>query len=1562
MTELVAVQNDFALFNVRGRAVIVDTKRMNASDPEPLTAALSRGGWADPGVSLRPLPVWVELAEAAVSDVEQATTASANRAVRVPKRVKETAARGAAMTRNTKNVKLNVPARAAAKLSSDTVPMSTVKSIHGFFTRTAVPVKGVDSITAAAWMLHGGDAGREWAARTMAGALVAAGEIGLDSDLPDPESPHLFVPSPIDPTACDICGGIEDDEIHLPANAPEEAAAPSYFGIFDPEFNGPTFKITEILAKDTANAWWVREQGDWTPTEAPTNGAELTMLDEESLVAAISQLDKPGTTYAELSISEEKLFSLASSELDLDAYDAVFRLAPYVPPAVRSANAKKQVRDKNGRFFKPGAKINTPTGIGTVKSTNNDGTVEVEKDDGTVENIASTDVEVADGPDAANAPATDVPAVAAPVGVARLDTPLPLVPDVNVVLSDYLAQSRQKNSSSVQASALARSHQLNVQLMRKRIGLGPVTAAGDSNLIPPAEGPPVSAPDVTPAAPDDAPAPDAEIATPENSSNEPLYLAIVDKQDTQAVMDVVSVVPANATANTDLAVYRRVDGAWTYAPELLADLQGPTPPPVAQLDAPTLENVLSQMDPAEEADSTDTPVTEVPVAATDAVPVAAAAAPYGVMQRFSLTASGDMIVTEVPAPPQFRPYSETGIPQHIVSQMDELAAEGGADQNRGNAEKLRRYWEKGEGAAKIRWGTDGDWTRCVEHLSKHMGDRAKGYCTLRHKGALGYYPGELDRPGNPKSGEHSTSELPTFEEFQAQMRASQFDITGVIGGSGDDAPPALKPVDRGQDNDEDLAVDQNEPHVFKAADTVSEEGDLEEEGDAFFAEKGVNPFAKKDDKPVAASDPLHDSSERDDASTPADGPNCSICDKPESDSIHVVEADTVDAPPADSDAPADKINAAESLSASGEPSSATEVDEGTRFRMPLIIPEGVESGDGRQFAAESLSSRDVPLAVMWQPSTGDGHNGAVIVGRLDHVERLEGGGLGEGRGVFDTSPVAQEAVRLIRGGMLRGISADLDEFEAEILEQGETESKVTSTKLMVNSGRLMGVTLVPKPAFAECTIELDEGDVVVADGEYIEESAEARVAALLASAAPVHPPKNWFSDPGLSKPTHLTVDDDGRVYGHVAAWDVDHIGLPFGTRAPRSASNYAYFRTGMLRTAEGEDVPVGQLTLAGGHAPLAASAREAVKHYDDTASAWADVAAGEDKFGIWVSGALRPDVTPTQIRIARASSPSGDWRPIKGQLELVAACCVNVPGFPVARAMSLVAGGMVQALVAAGSMTLEQQAPHVQDDSSVLALRIEALEAAEKQRLMEKQLSIRARINPVLDHRHATLVASATAAKERVHARKAELTAQRETLVARVASLRADGGLLYKGNFEEKEHPRDHTGKFREVLGRLKDMMSGHDQVPASAEGLRALEDAADADDRGDNEEANRLAGTAADAFDSAASNLTDEAGDQLRNAAEDVRDVVARLDTALGAAEDAGDDPIGVDELPEAIRSMLEDVVSRIEQQINPVDPDQMYKNVIAFLQGTNFLRPSEVLNFMKRQTKQESVNKVTI
>jgi hypothetical protein len=179
--------------------------------------------------------------------------------------------------------------------------------------------------------------------------------------------------------------------------------------------------------------------------------------------------------------------------------------------------------------------------------------------------------------------------------------------------------------------------------------------------------------------------------------------------------------------------------------------------------------------------------------------------------------------------------------------------------------------------------------------------------------------------------------------------------------------------------------------------------------------------------------------------------------------------------------------------------------------------------------------------------------------------------------------------------------------------------------------------------------------------------------------APLCPPAAWFADPELSAPTPMTVDDHGRIWGHIATWDTCHVGFADQcVKPPRSATNYAHFMTGEIVCEDGSRVNVGQITMDTGHAPLRSNGARAAAHYDDTGLAVADVAAGEDRFGIWMAGGLRPGVAPEKVRALMASDVSGDWRRIGSTLELVGLLAVNVPGFPKLRESE----GLVASLVA----------------------------------------------------------------------------------------------------------------------------------------------------------------------------------------------------------------------------------------------------------------------------------------
>ncbi len=196
--------------------------------------------------------------------------------------------------------------------------------------------------------------------------------------------------------------------------------------------------------------------------------------------------------------------------------------------------------------------------------------------------------------------------------------------------------------------------------------------------------------------------------------------------------------------------------------------------------------------------------------------------------------------------------------------------------------------------------------------------------------------------------------------------------------------------------------------------------------------------------------------------------------------------------------------------------------------------------------------------------------------------------------------------------------------------------------------------------------------------------------ALTASArAGDGPPKAWFASPNLDGPTPLTITADGRVFGHLATWDTCHIGMPGAcVTPPKSKTQYAYFHTGEVVTAEGDSVPVGKVTLGAGHADTRLGFQAAADHYDNSASCVAAVVAGEDNYGIWVSGSINAGLPDRSVAELRRSPLSGDWRRVGGNLELVAALAVNTPGFPVPRAR--MQEGRQLSLVAAGALHVDE--------------------------------------------------------------------------------------------------------------------------------------------------------------------------------------------------------------------------------------------------------------------------------
>jgi hypothetical protein len=1525
---LVGTSESLAMFSLDNKAVIIDLSTNLVVDSGTYAEVYTSETWSEKSIDSLS-PVTIELAESALTDLNiSVLTAGAGRLYTIPKGAQAEAKKALEWHKEHHRGGTPVGMNTARTLArGGQIGIEKVRHIAKYFPRHEVDKQGkgwspgqdnFPSNGRIAWALWGGDTAWRWAKaiveRENKKAKTASGISG-------PELESFNKAMYLDPM-----------------HAPEFMVRVRLDG------SG----IDRLYKIDLDGAVYVWDDGCWDSLgyvdgdiwtydkalDDPYDTVEKTHIpiDPESAIVVAAKYHQDAfkqVSITEIDEEEAQLVALAANELDWKIIDYTMTAAGGInpednvySPEERSQNATKQLRNALGRFAQNGQRVvidGNSSKSGTITKTNSDGTVEVTDDQGNVSVVPakSTQPEGTEN----KLPATDFQRPLDVSGIlgeprtpinqpyAQMPKTLPSMTkdDLHDVLYNWAGWVQSQRSAGL-AKGLQSSGEekeaekeepeaYNHPLLNKwRRGLEE-TKDTDNGLE--WASPVVAAP--VAATKEDK---KSYKMTPETSDVQPLYMAIVAEDDPRAVLDLVAIVPASSTS-TDPMTYKREKGKWIRDESILKDFKSATPPPVIPLTSEVLNDVLIQVD--------------------DATMTASAA----------FSADQLLMILWGPREEIAERYSAEFI-ENLDKNMtfDEnfkavfaLAAAGGLDRNSGQAEKLRRYWTVGKGAAKVRWGTGGDWSRCVRHLTKYMGPRSKGYCALRHKEMTGVWTGDRKhralygrKNGKPSlfSTEYitSTSQVLIAATMNAQMQEAKERVAMVA--SGDD---------------------------------------------------GL----------------------------------------------------------------------------------------GTRFYIPLLIPEGVESGDGRKFKRGSIEMRELPLPLLWQIKTANGHDGSVVVGKIERLERTDKG-LGNAYGVLDTGAYAKEIERLIRNGFIRGISADMDQFEAtedkpDFSEEEEEYGKkdknkdkpISKSKITINKARVMAATIVPKPAFQECSISLiDESslpyqeDNMIPDGIYVDDAdaadAQALVACgIVAGSIPVTPPAEWFENPKLRQATPLTVDDMGRVFGHIASWDVDHIGMSYGTKPPRSRSKYAYFHTGVVRTDAGKDVPVGQLTLAGGHASLEASAMDAVKHYDDTGSAIADVHAGEDAYGIWVAGALRPSASPEQIRALRASAPSGDWRPIRGGLELVAVCQVNVPGFPIARAR--VASGAVMALVAAGAATLAKLKA---DPIAEMAARIEKLEkiTTPKEELEARVASLKAKVNEaktefayisrdereklakkgqalpdgsypirdVEDLKNAIQAYGRSKKSDRPEVRKHIMkrahqlnyrhlipdnwkTASSDAVTASAEKLRAKLTAIQEATFANKEEivkeiiekaptvvdeviaedtdtpkeqptedrvkfipgknqPRDVQGRFRDVLARLKDDL-----------GIAGLQDVVDEVKKVENitglgnyEEAAKAGQnllTLLNRLDEGS--LNNVSLENVRKTAAELGKVISNL--PLPFTNQA--QKVRYSDLPPALRNLMETMVKRVEKKIGKKDADIATKEIKGFMSGSDLYSQSDISSQMARMLR---------
>lgn len=611
---------------------------------------------------------------------------------------------------------------------------------------------------------------------------------------------------------------------------------------------------------------------------------------------------------------------------------------------------------------------------------------------------------------------------------------------------------------------------------------------------------------------------------------------------------------------------------------------------------------------------------------------------------------------------------------------------------------LLRYWLHGKGAAKIRWGTKGDFMRCVRHIRKYFPKNPKGECANLHHEKLGTWPGKHRGRHNAKG---ETMALQQQQELPLHWSGvlAPLDVPSgdgrMLATPGDGqlvARPFPLPLMRQPALDEKhlgaLIVARIDNAWIENGQLMGEGVfDLGSECGREAARLVAEEFASgvSVDLDDTITETRFYNRQGHEVSPPTDEQsfldwsegmeNGEIVERQVMTSWRLMSA-TLVANPAFAEA---RIAGYQTELCDEPDDEESEMAVIGDLDLPLADRErewdGSEADDRiHEWALNDDGSLDTDKfgwAHFWVDSDMDPQDKTayklgfadLIDDKLTAVPRgifavaasLEGA-----RGGADIPEADQDKIRKKVGDYYKKMAKEFDDPSIKAPWDDNEVVVVEKNKPRRPSIHVKPPTPMPMPMY--------NGDDLVA-------------------GAPITPPAQWFAPQPLDGPTPLTVTEDGQVFGHLATFDTCHIGYPGScVRPPKSHTNYAHFNVGVIRTDDGADWPVGKITLGTGHADPGKRVRAASEHYDNTGTAVAAVRAYEDKHGVVVAGALLPDVSDEQIAALRRSPLSGDWRQVGGNLELVAALAVNVPGFAIPRSVAASADERPLSLVAAGAL------------------------------------------------------------------------------------------------------------------------------------------------------------------------------------------------------------------------------------------------------------------------------------
>lgn len=383
----------------------------------------------------------------------------------------------------------------------------------------------------------------------------------------------------------------------------------------------------------------------------------------------------------------------------------------------------------------------------------------------------------------------------------------------------------------------------------------------------------------------------------------------------------------------------------------------------------------------------------------------------------------------------------------------------------------------------------------------------------------------------------------------------------------------------------------------------------------------------------------------------------------------------------------------------------------------IIAIEGQATGDGRIIDIGSLSWDGGPWPVKFDRTRG-GHDGPVV-GEATRIWR-DGANI-RAEGVLhsetadaETSADVGRLVELLESGSI-GVSVSLDsetvelrvkkevwdEWQAEMEawlndEVPEPEDPETDADGRIvldrfsfddfveafTAGRIREISMVDVGALSDAEAEVDETapteDGVAASVRLVDTvglvaslSLDERSRAFsnpnFGESGDVDPRLVW-QDPqrpeeagGWGCP--LTLEDDGRIYGHATLRNRCHGSFAACLPPPDSGGDFSRFLCGEAIPG----VATGPIVLDTTHGVDDNGKVKSSDWLADTGRAVADVTVGHDRHGMWVAGMVRPGITDREMATLRGSTLSAEWHPQGAKLRLVGILAVNAPGYLVQR-------------------------------------------------------------------------------------------------------------------------------------------------------------------------------------------------------------------------------------------------------------------------------------------------------